>query len=49
MLDGWAVRPLSELDDSSLVSAATAGNREAFDVLVEAAIGGPFIRSAIAS
>jgi len=34
----WAltvVRPLSELDDSSLVSAATAGNREAFDVLVE--------------
>lgn len=34
----WAftvVRPLSELDDASLASAAAAGNREAFDVLVE--------------
>jgi RNA polymerase sigma-70 factor, ECF subfamily len=34
----WAltvVRPLSELDDSALVSEAAAGNREAFDVLVE--------------
>ena len=30
-----AVRPLTELDDSVLVSAAVAGNREAFDVLVE--------------
>jgi RNA polymerase sigma-70 factor (ECF subfamily) len=30
-----AVRPLTELDDSVLVSAAAAGNREAFDVLVE--------------
>ena len=29
------VRPLSELDDSALVSAAAAGSREAFDVLVE--------------
>ena len=34
----WAltvVRPLSDLDDSALVSAAAAGNREAFDLLVE--------------
>jgi RNA polymerase sigma-70 factor, ECF subfamily len=30
-----AVRPLTELDDSVLVSAAVAGSREAFDVLVE--------------
>src|SRR6187431_3816593 len=34
----WAltvVRPLSDLDDSALVSAAAAGNREAFDIIVE--------------
>ncbi len=34
----WAltvVTPLSELDDSALVSAAAAGDREAFDVIVE--------------
>jgi RNA polymerase sigma-70 factor (ECF subfamily) len=34
----WAltvVTPLSELDDSALVSAALAGDREAFDVIVE--------------
>jgi RNA polymerase sigma-70 factor, ECF subfamily len=34
----WAltvVTPLSELDDSALVSAAMGGNREAFDVIVE--------------
>jgi RNA polymerase sigma-70 factor, ECF subfamily len=34
----WAlteVTPLSELDDSALVSAAAAGSREAFDLIVE--------------
>lgn len=30
-----AVRPLTELDDVELVSAAADGNREAFDVIVE--------------
>ena len=30
-----AVSPLTELDDSALVSAAAAGDREAFDLLVE--------------
>lgn len=30
-----AVRPLAELDDVELVSAAAEGNREAFDVIVE--------------
>jgi RNA polymerase sigma-70 factor (ECF subfamily) len=29
------VTPLAELDDSALVAAAAAGNREAFDVIVE--------------
>ena len=29
------VTPLAELDDSALVSAAAAGDREAFDVIVE--------------
>jgi RNA polymerase sigma-70 factor (ECF subfamily) len=34
----WTLRmnkPLSELDDSALVTEAVAGNREAFDVIVE--------------
>jgi RNA polymerase sigma-70 factor (ECF subfamily) len=30
-----AVRPLTELDDRALVAAAAAGNREAFDVIVD--------------
>jgi RNA polymerase sigma-70 factor (ECF subfamily) len=30
-----AVKPLAELDDAALVSAAAAGDREAFDVIVE--------------
>jgi len=36
-IQSWAlpVKPLSELDDSELVSAAARGDREAFDVLVE--------------
>ena len=32
---GPVVTPLAELDDAALVTAASAGNREAFDVLVE--------------
>src|SRR5689334_11320930 len=30
-----AVTPLAELDDAALVTEASAGNREAFDVIVE--------------
>jgi RNA polymerase sigma-70 factor (ECF subfamily) len=30
-----AVKPLAELDDAALVSAAASGDREAFDVIVE--------------
>jgi RNA polymerase sigma-70 factor, ECF subfamily len=32
---GALVKPLAELDDSELVSAAISGSREAFDVIVE--------------
>ena len=37
-IQAWAlpvVKPLAELDDSELVSAAAGGSRDAFDVLVE--------------
>jgi len=37
-IQAWAlpvVKPLAELDDSELVSAAADGSRDAFDVLVE--------------
>jgi RNA polymerase sigma-70 factor (ECF subfamily) len=34
-VDSAQARPLAELDDAALVAAAVAGNRDAFDVIVE--------------